>query len=124
MAKVNWRKLLGVVKQVGTLFLPDLVSDAIDRVEDNVSEMRKGGRQGWDGAEKQTAALEAVLNGLVIAEGLSDKDLLNDATVRAAGVKAIDAVHASKVALAELKEAVDLFRASKVIAAADGTGTP
>jgi hypothetical protein len=125
MPKINWRKVLGVAKNVGQMFLPEVVSNAIDAIEDNVSVMKKDGKQGWDGEQKQAAALDTLLQSVAVAEGLSGQDLFHDPTVLAAGKKAIDATHAAKVAVAEFAQTVATFKASKNPAAlADGTGAP
>jgi hypothetical protein len=120
MPKINWRKVLQVGKNVGQMFLPKAVSDAIDAIEDNVEVMREGGKAGWTGAEKQDAALDTVLQGVAVAEGLSGKDLLHDPTVAAAGRRAIDAAHAAKVAAAEFASAIATFKAARTTAQAEG----
>jgi hypothetical protein len=90
-----------------------------------VAAMLEGGKAGWSGPEKQAAALDTLMQSVAVAEGVSAKDLLHDPTVFAAGQKAIDAVHAGKVAVAELQQAVRTFKASKnPPAAPDGTGQP
>lgn len=111
--KINWRKVLEIGTNVGQMFLPKAVSDAIDQIEDNVETMVAGGKQGWSGPEKQAAALDTLLQSVAVAEGVSGEDLLHDQAVLAAGRKAIDATHAAKVAVAEFKTAVTMFKASK-----------
>jgi hypothetical protein len=120
--KINWRKVLDVGTSIGQMFLPKAVSDAIDQVEDNVETLIAGGKAGWSGPEKQAAALDTLLQGVVIAEGLKGEDLLHDPTVAAAGQRAIDATHAAKEAVAEFKAAIDTFKAARIppVAAAEG----
>lgn len=123
MAKINWRKVLSTGLDIGQMFLPRAVSDAIDAIEDNVEAMAEGGRLGWDSQAKQDAALDTLLKSVAVAEGVAAKDLLVDERVAAAGRQAINAVHAQKVALAQFTEVIRAFRAAKV-AAPDGTGQP
>jgi phytoene/squalene synthetase len=125
MPKLNWRKVLQTGLDVGQMFLPRAVSEAIDAIEDNVAAMADGGRLGWDGQAKQEAALDTLLKSVAVAEGVAAKDLLVDERVAAAGRQAINAMHAQKVALAQFTEVIRAFKASKVpVAAADGTGQP
>lgn len=113
MPKINWRQILKTGLDVGQMFLPKAVSDAIDAVEENVETMIAGGASGWSGVEKQNAALSTLLNSVVIAEGIKGQDIYNDPLVLAAGRKAIDTAHAAKVAAAEFAETVKAFKAAK-----------
>lgn len=108
-----WRKILKIGKTAGQIFLPDIVNDAIDRIEDKVIEMKSEGKQGWSGPEKQGEALQVILDGIIVAEGIANRDLLHDPVIEAAGKRAIDAVVEAKKALAELQAAVNLVKASK-----------
>lgn len=121
--KINWRKVLKTGLDVGQSFLPRVVSDAIDAIEDNVATMADDGLLGWDGPQKRLAAIDTVLKSVAVAEGVSKRDLVDDAAVAAATQQAIDAAHAHKVALADLTAAIRAFKAARV-AAPDGTGTP
>jgi hypothetical protein len=108
-----WKKVITGGKLFAQLFLPGVVSKAIDEIEEQVEIMRAGGKSGWSGPEKQNAALQSVLQAVAAYEGVAGADVLNDASVAAAGRKLIDASHAQKVALAEFAEAVRLVKASK-----------
>jgi len=108
-----WRQILGVGKTLSNIFLPGIVSDAIDRIEDTVIGFVQEGKAGWGGVEKQQKALELILDGIVVAEGIAKKDLLDNPTVDAAGRRAIDAVVAAKKAVAEFKATVELVKQAK-----------
>lgn len=111
--KINWRRVLKTGLDVGKFFLPGAVSEAIDRVEEAVETMRAGGKAGWSGPEKQQAALSAVLDGVVIAEGLTKQDLLDNDAVTAAGRRAIDAAVAAKQTAAEFQSVIAAFKAAR-----------
>lgn len=118
MPKINWRQVLKTGLAVGQMFLPAAVSQAIDQVEDDVTEMLAGGKSGWSGPEKQAAALRTLVNSVAIAEGIKEQDLLDDAAVADAGRQAIDAALQAKVAAAKFQQTVEAFKASKVKPAA------
>lgn len=108
-----WRQILGVGKTISNIFLPGIVSEAIDRIEDTVIAFKAEGKTGWASVEKQQKALELILDGIVVAEGIAKKDLLDNPTVDAAGRRAIDAMVSSKKALAEFKATVELVKSAK-----------
>lgn len=109
-----WRQILGVAKTVGNIFLPGVVMDAVDRIEDTVITMKAEGKAGWTGAEKQQQALGLILDGIVVAEGIAKKDLIHDPAIAQAGARAIDAAVAAQKAVAELQYVVALVKAARV----------
>lgn len=109
-----WRRILTGAKLAGKVFLPGIVSDAIDRIEDTVVEMKAEGKAGWSNPEKQEKALGVALDAIVAVEGTLNRDLLDDPVVEAAGKRAIDAGVAFKKAVAEFQAAVALAKSAKV----------
>jgi hypothetical protein len=111
---IPWRKILTGAKLAGKFFLPGVVSDAIDRIEDTVIEMKAEGKAGWSNPEKQQKALGVALDGLIAVEGALNRDLLDNPVVEAAGKRAIDAGVAFKQAVAEVQAAIELAKSAKV----------
>lgn len=80
--KVDWKSMLHLgAKIVGTV-VPGVA--AVEQIATELTTMR--------GAQKQDAVVMLVRNALLAAEGLSAKDLLNDADVELATRRVIDAV--------------------------------
>lgn len=113
MPKIPWRQILKMGLGMSKLFLPTTISDAVDAIEDHVDAMVKGGAAGWSSEAKQTAALETLLKSVAVAEHWQARDLLDDAQVLAAGRQAINAVHAQKVAIAQLTDTLRAFKAAR-----------
>lgn len=121
--KVNWRQLLTTIKGIGQAFLPSVVSDLVDTIEDQVTDLVSEGKKGWSGPEKHAKVLETFLNSLLVYEGLKNEDVFNNEVIRTSGSKLINAVHAQKEATAEIISEIKRLKAEgKTPPAVDPTG--
>lgn len=84
-SKVPWKTVFNVTKAIVETMVPEIAA-AEDVVHEVIDLKSKSGEA------KQAAVLEAVKKSVAVAEGLSNKDLLNDPEVEKATKGAIDAV--------------------------------
>lgn len=82
---VPWKSLFNVTKTIVEAAVPEIA--VAEGVVHEVMDLKKK-----TGAEKRAAVLEAVMKSVTVAEGLSNKDLLNDPLVQRATGDVIDAV--------------------------------
>lgn len=82
---VPWKTVFTTTKAIVEAMVPQIA--VAEEVVNEVKDLKKK-----TGAEKQAAVLSAVMKSITVAEGLSNKDLLNDPIVQRATGDVIDAV--------------------------------
>jgi predicted polyphosphate/ATP-dependent NAD kinase len=96
--KVPWKNVFNLTKAIVETMVPEIaIAEGVVR---EVADLKNK-----SGADKQAAVLDAVKQSVVVAEGLSDRDLLNDPEVEKATKGTIDAVVALQNVLVKKSQA-------------------
>ncbi len=103
---VSWKKIFGFGKVAASIFLPAIVTQSIEAIEEAA-----GGLKGPQKKDAVIAMATAAVKGI---EGAIDKDVVNDPKVIEATSKFIDSYVAARNAEALLREAISAAKAAKV----------
>lgn len=102
---VPWKKIFGFGKVAASIFLPAIVVQSIDAIEEAAGELK--------GPDKKAAVLKMATAAVQGIEGAADKDVVNDAKVLEAASLVIDTTVAAKNAEALMRQAIAAAIAAK-----------